>query len=90
MRIEKFLVLSTSHVSEQTAEKLNTDLNHFPCWGGQIDYEWWVCVEELGNDQVVLPDDLKACMHFAGQQGCTWIRFDCDEPAITELPQYDW
>ena len=85
-RIEKHMVLSTGHISLETS-KILSDLDMTPVWGGPIEYGWWVHAEV---DEQEIPEDLLTCIKYAAKAGCTWVRFDCDQPTCDDLPTYDW
>lgn len=62
----------------------------FPCGSGFYGYLVWVDDDfknmEISQDH----PDLVAVIEYAKANGCQWIRFDCDGPAVTDLPTYEW
>lgn len=98
--IEISLVLSTGHVSAETARTLDywagnnagaTKTPLHPVFNKGA-YGWWVYVgeDDAGPDGADLPADLRACLALARQIKCEWIMFDRDAPAIDRLPTYEW
>jgi hypothetical protein len=88
VEIEKMLVLSTSHLTEQTCngwfEKHKED---FPCYE-KIGAGWFVHVVVDGVTEY--PDDLQKCISLAIEIKCDWIMFDRDGPVLEYLLSYDW
>lgn len=92
LEIMKTLVLSTGHVSKETAEFLDACgvagnfliVTSVP-FG---DYGWLVptCAAEEGG----CPADLKVVLEFAARHDCTWVRLDCDGNRIDDLPSWEW
>lgn len=89
------LVLSTGHVTEETARLL--DAIPVSAWekelgvtGGRYgEYGWFVyCSPRNDGDRIAA--DLFSVMQFAIAKGCEHILFDRDEPFEPELPRYDW
>lgn len=90
LEFRKVLVLSTAHVTAQTAAMLNsTPLQDWPVLGGQYgDWGWFIYAHD-DNCEPAMPDDLWRVCEFARAQGCDNILFDCDAGVIDELPEYD-
>lgn len=84
------LVLSTGHVTKETARLLNsTKLEDWPCCGGPYaGYGWFVYAHDENDGQI--PADLFAVMEFARANGCTNVLFDCDAEQVEGLPAYEW
>ena len=62
----------------------------FPCDRGFYGYTLWV---DDAFPAMAISDkhpDLVAVIAFARKHGCQWVRFDCDEPPIKDLPTYEW
>ena len=106
LEIYRTLVLSTGHVSAETARILNNDKprkdglgkcqidGHVADWG---EYGWVVycggnTVPQVDNDTelMLLPEDLHRCLMFARDHDCQFVRFDCDGPLVDGLPEFDW
>ncbi len=95
--MEKYnmLVLSTGHVSMETAELMdNNNISRVVLYN-KGDYGWFVYIPDEGIDFDELEDgecpaDLYRCMKYARDNGCDWLMFDCDTETIDELPVYNW
>jgi hypothetical protein len=92
--IAKMLTLSTAHISEETANKLNVKIiygmNYIPLPIYNKDgYGWFIFVSEDYNE-LNLPDDLKKCLDLATENECEWLCLDCDGLIVPNLPTYDW
>ena len=81
--IAKMLVLSTAHVTRETAEWLNTETVGYR----KGDYGWIIYTDA---DPDELAPELVACLEFAKAQGCEWIMFDCDADKIDSLETFEW
>ncbi|MER8376664.1 hypothetical protein [Mesorhizobium sp. M1409] len=94
LEIHKFVVVSTAHVSEATAKRLDhTPAKDWPCAGGPYaEYGWFVYAhdENSGPGENAIPADLFDVMTWARRQGCEYILFDCDADQVDGLPAYDW
>lgn len=92
--LRHFLVISTSHVGEDTARRLdNMSVEDWPCLGGPYgQYGWFLYAHDenagVGKDRI--PDDLFAVMMWVRSQGCDYLLLDCDGDEIAELPRFDW
>jgi len=92
--IRRFLVLSTSHIREETAKRLDlTPATAWPCAGGPYgSYGWFLYAHDenagVGEDRI--PDDLFAVMTWVRTQGCDYLLLDCDGEEVDELPRYEW
>lgn len=84
--IEAMLVLSTAHLTDATCNTYLATDGVFACL--KQDYGWFVHVAD--DAPADLPTDLEACFHLARSQGCDWIMFDRDAPAIEQLPEFVW
>lgn len=85
--IQQMLVLSTAHVTEETATMLDRAEANFVRYG-KAEYGWFIPI--LDDPQPDMPADLQACVAYAKTHGCTWIMFDCDALTVDDLPTYDW
>jgi hypothetical protein len=91
-RKEPLLFLSTGHLTWATCrllEETPLDSVAYPACGGPIPYGFFLHAPEERVDDTI-PDDLWACMEFAQAQGCSYIRFDCDESLIDALPDHSF
>lgn len=95
LEIAKMLVLSTAHVSLETASKLprgHADMEEDDLdWGPTFAREngWVFYVGTLSHFEEA-PRELFEALLFAHQQGCQWLMFDNDGPTIDNLPTYEW
>lgn len=90
--IQKILVLSTGHLSKETAEKFNSnqDNAHWPDnLGVPIPYGYLIPAEIETYEGDVAPE-VKACAKYAHDQGAVFVRFDCDGPAVDGLETFEW
>lgn len=91
--ISRMLTLSTAHLSEDTAEKLDknpkTDCLSITCYP-KSEFGWYVYFDGLPEDAIDhLPDDLKAAIHLAKNLQCGILCFDCDAEVIPHLCNYE-
>ena len=105
-QVQKMLVLSTAHLTPETAAILNqhdkAKVTTYPSqpdlgdgrlnWGPQFtwDYGWMWWVDLHTFDLVQFPEEFKAIFQLANDQGCHWVRFDCDADKISGLPTWEW
>ncbi len=89
-----FIVMSTAHLTEQTARHLDTtSVKDWPCIGGPYgQYGWFVYAHEenCGAGPEPIPDDLFNVMTWARKQGVEYILFDCDAAVLDDLPSHHW
>lgn len=95
MEITKMLTLSTAHITEDTANKLDRDPNDNNlglCVYPKSDYGWFIYVNVISykTSNHGLPEDLYNCLIFAHELGCDILCFDCDGPIEPFLPTYEW
>jgi hypothetical protein len=90
----RFVVISTAHVAETTAKRLdNTPAKEWPCLGGPYgEYGWFLYAhdENSGVGKDAIPAELFDVMTWARTQGCDYILFDCDADQIDRLPAFNW
>lgn len=91
LEIRPFLVLSTGHVSEETAKMLDsTPAAQWPVLGGPFgDYGWFMRAsdEDTSGD---IPVELMNVFNFARANGFNYVLFDCDASTVDQLPTFDW
>ena len=94
LETRRFVVISTAHVSEITANRLNnTPATEWPCLGGSYgEYGWFLYAhdENAGFWPDTIPDELFDVMIWARGRGFDYILFDCDADQVEELPAFDW
>jgi hypothetical protein len=96
--IIKMLTLSTAHITEETANELDTEakscgLSDIPfAVYREDDYGWFICLSSHLEllDEIYLPEDFKACCYLAKENDCEWLRLDRDGEIVPDLPTYDW
>lgn len=91
MDIEKVVVLSTAHVSEDTATKL--DNNRLKITVINMKYGWFIPVDEYNLTQSKndgFPTELHNLMHMAKDMDCQWLHLDSAGNTVSWLPTYDW
>jgi hypothetical protein len=96
LEIHKMLVLSTSHVSQTTADLLprnHIDMisgDHQDWWPTFSREEGWVFyVGELKSYKDA-PSDLFFVVKYAMSHGCVWLMFDRDGETVDNLKTYEW
>jgi hypothetical protein len=90
LTVYRTLVLSTGHVTKETADRLNgPDDNDKPngYMGDWLCYGWIIWSDAERQE---IPDDLWRCMKFAQSIDCEYIRFDCDGDTVEFLPTWEW
>lgn len=89
-----FVVISTGHVSRQTAAILDaTPSVRLPCVsGGHGEYGWFLYAESensrVGDQRI--PDDLFHVMEWVRRQGFRYVLLDRDGDRIDDLEWFDW
>ena len=95
--IARMLTLSSGHISEETAQKLDREpdtddmslcVYEKSAKGGEP-YGWYIQVPP-DTDPDSIPDDLKRCIEIARAQGCSVLCLDSDGPEYPGLETYDW
>jgi hypothetical protein len=90
--IHKTLILSTGHVTRETAKLLEGGnvSGHMADWST---YGWviWAKADNHGGPQHhAIPDDLQHTLDFARALDCEYLRLDSDGPRIDFLPYWEW
>lgn len=99
LEFEKLLTLSTAHINQHTADKLNRDPDD-NCLGlcvyNKADYGWFIMgIQDIDTSQTYsedgpLPEDLITVIDFAKDMGANILSLDCDGQEVSYLPKYDW
>lgn len=90
MEIYKMMVLSTGHISKETAKLLEEDKVGVVVYP-KDEYGWFIVVTDWnGIDADPVPDDLAECLKIAEENGCDWLCLDCDGETVENLPIYQW
>jgi hypothetical protein len=87
--IQKVLVLSTAHITEQTNNALLSGevRNMVVTYAdGYFIYAPASAVDMDDN----MPGELKFLLGYARGLGCDWLRLDCDADTREDLPSWDW
>ena len=94
--IVSMLMISTAHISEETAEVMEGEGFENLATYAKGQFGFFVPVPatsmlyEGSNYQAELPEDLCACLKYAAEQGCCWLMLDRDYETVSGLPTYDW
>ena len=90
MEICKMMIMSTGHISKNTAILLDKDRVGVVVYP-KDNYGWFIVVTDWKDDETAsIPEDLKQCLSLAEKNGCDWLCLDCDGECYPELPIYDW
>lgn len=88
MEQHNMIVLSTAHVSEQTADALNQegfpDIIH-----EKIRFGWLILYDDHYKEYG-MPEDIYALMEVAQKYNARWIMLDRDASESHEIRTYDW
>lgn len=92
--ITKCFEISTAHISEETAAKIQHEVepNEMMLSVYEKDgYGWWIYLGNIDSTSVWrIPDDLWNLICLAIKNGCDWLCLDRDAEIIEELPTFDW
>ena len=89
MEIHKMMVMSTGHISKETATLLDLDKAGIVVYK-KGEYGWFLVVTDWQDAEEPIPIDLEKCLAYAELHGCAWLCLDCDGPMLPDLPQYTW
>ena len=95
MEFGRYLVLSTSHVSLKTAERLDAwaalERSLRPLAVASTHEGWFVTSREIPEPyRQEVPQELLEAMRFARHLGCDYLLFDCDADTVDALPVFPW
>ena len=94
MEITKMLTLSTAHICEITARRLDNDAddnNLGMCVYNKANFGWFIYLNPRDLDEEnSIPKDLFGCLKLAKSLDCDVLCFDCDGPIEPSLPTYEW
>ena len=95
MQVEKILVLSTCHVSTETAhgfvnKRFDDSLVVVDRKTGWFINVVGVQTDGTGKIDSGCPDDLMTCIRLAQENDCEWLLLDRDGPIEADLPTFDW
>ena len=85
--VAKYLDLCTSHLCEETINKLNSETTPF-----SYPYEEGVFISVPESEDLVgkIPSDLKRLLGYCWENNIQLVRLDRDSEEIEDLPTYDW
>lgn len=93
LEIQKMIILSTAHITEQTAKLLDKEPEENSMTISvykKSEYGWFLPIENISYDTAAVPEDLKKVIAFAKDHGCSWLCLDCDGPILEYLDTYKW
>ena len=93
MEISKMLTISTAHITEETANKLDREINENIiglCVYEKTDFGWFIHVPDDLEEVVESLRDLCECLLLAKDLGCEWLCLDCDGEVLSYLDTYEW
>ena len=90
MEYDRIMYMSTAHISKDSCELLESDDSMAIAFPNPNGYGIIVRCSPDMNYYGAGADDVAACIDYARERGCGYIRFDRDFPAFTDLPVYDW
>jgi len=89
----RFITLSNSHISKNTAGFLSNECGEAAksplVVYKMASYGWMILVPDT-YDGLSLSKDLVDCLEYAKKLECDWLRLDCDGPEMSELKKYEW
>jgi len=101
--MNKELVVSTTHITEEDARLLERILGRGPVMGHHTDFGWviWAqCLQHMDEEEkvawrsdVALTGMSEAFMDLvfrANDMGCKWLHLDSDGPVYEGLPMFEW
>lgn len=98
LEIQKILTISTAHIKESTAKRLDKDPddnNLGLCVYNKADFGWFIYLSTITSEileqyKKTLPEDLYNCISLAISVGCDILCLDCDGEEVDYLTTYDW
>ena len=96
MEITKMITLSTAHITENTAKKLDSDPTT-NCLGlcvyKKSEYGWYITIDRnsiFKAEIQTIPHDLARLILFARDLDCETLCLDCDAEEIPYFETYEW
>lgn len=89
--VETMLVISTAHVTEETAKTL--DMGSLPfglVCHAKADYGWMIFVGSEEAEENTAPDELDALIQHCRKLGIDWLCLDRDAAEHPEFSIFDW
>lgn len=81
LEIEKILVLSNAHITEEDGGWLDS-------YGPYIFTFGWVL--NTNGYARNISENIRRCVELAKENDCSMIKFDRDGPVVPELPTFNW
>ena len=91
-QIEKTLVLSTAHISQEEIKKLDTNPDSYPSTViyHPSGYGTILHVPDEAWDFSACSEDLVKIINEARRLECSWVNFDRDGETYPELKTFEW
>lgn len=88
--VHALIVLSTAHITQETAEALHCDGFDFTVWANE--YGFIISTRRFNPNDPTFdpPQDLKAVIDYARQRGASYLMLDRDASTVDRLPTFDW
>lgn len=87
-------VISSAHITQETAELLTQNSSSMPVPVATYRHGWFAFIFSPDIDNGVLPADLEEVAAWYRQlpefDYGGWLRLDSDGDVVPELPTYDW
>lgn len=100
MGVEKYLDVSTGHITYKDSQILIAQHRNFPTRVIPHQYGWWINIPEMKiweENQVAAKmqtqeysKDFTNLLLFALENECWWLNLDCDGSYIEELNCFEW
>lgn len=83
LEINRYLVLSTGHITQADAQQLEADAH------AKDEYGYWLYIDEGFKD---LSESFQKCAALTKKCRCQYLRLDCDGPLVTGhgLDTHEW
>ncbi len=89
LEIEKTLVVTTGHIQYSTTKWMDDEKNASVSVDA-YEYGWRVYVGSDFTPDPHIPPDLYVLMKLAHDNGCKWLRLDCDGDELDGFQMFDW
>jgi hypothetical protein len=100
MGVEKFLDVSTGHITHEDSQYLSIGYDNFPARVIPHEYGWWINVPEkkLWEEESKADcmrkqgysEGLISVLMFARNNDCWWVNLDCDGEYVDGLEIFEW
>lgn len=92
LQIEQILTLSTAHIKESTAKKLDIEPdNDNLCLSvyKKANFGYYIIITD-NIEYDLLPEELANLIRFTKDHNCNILCLDCDAKIVPYLPTYNW